>query len=121
MSSTYFSRSKGKSIPMSEMHPRYLINVLNQQIREAIDQGEPFSDGQLQQIGKVAITLAKKGCRLEAAVKRSEDELAVLDAYEQSLEQSRQKYGTCPKCNAPLMPDKWCGNCKVVINDNPGH
>lgn len=71
--STYFSRSKAKSIPMSEMHPSHLINALNRQATEAASLVEPIPGEQLQLIGRLAVTLVKKGCRLEAVVKRQEE------------------------------------------------
>jgi hypothetical protein len=97
---------------MSTMHPSHLINALNRQAKEAAVTATPE---QLQLIGELAVTLVQKGCHLEATAPRNQDEFDVLEAYEGSLEQARQTYGACPRCGAPLMPDKWCGNCKATF------
>jgi DNA-directed RNA polymerase subunit RPC12/RpoP len=48
-----------------------------------------------------------------------EDEFAILDTYEASLAKSKALYGECPQCQGPLMPDKWCGHCKLAFDDIP--
>lgn len=70
---SYFSHSKNKPIEMMGMHPAHLINALNRQATEAARLDEPIPGEKLQLIGRLAVTLAKKGCRLEAAVLRPEE------------------------------------------------